>query len=405
MIGFWTMLKMNTKLLLRNKGYLCFLILLPLAATLLLNLTLAFNSSPMQLSIDNDAKIVYLDSREQRIDSLDGMNINVKVYDFSVSELSGYLLKYLQNIGIFQIYCLEDKGGTLRDAEKSALDTMNRNTVSSIIIIKNGGNFNENIEIYYGRDDIRIDILIKSVNDFIALYEKMGMDILSMTDLMPKLPSHEFNKDNTQLDAKMHMQRRSTMFSWGLVSMAFALSGVFVSNLLIMERNNGTLKRMRLSDVSMNGYFLVKILMALFTVIIQMVFMGIGIWFFVKVDFGITMIQYLMITFGFALILNILSLVIGILVNNLLTTSYIAFCAGSMLPLVSGLYFPGVTLRGWLSTVSMISPQRFSVIALDALIVGDESVYGNYILAVTAFLVILGCVGVLGLKGVSKETD
>ena len=391
------MLKMNLRLLLRNIGYLCFLILLPIAATLLLNLSLAYSSSPLDLSIDNDANIVYLDNREQRIDSIDGMNINVKVYDFSASEFSGYLLRYLQNIGIFRIYCFKDKGGALPDIEKSAIDTMNRNTVSSIIIINDGENLSENIEIYYGHEDLRVDLLIKSVNDFIALYE-MGIGAL-------EIPSRELNKDSSRLDSKIKAQRNSTMFSWGLVSMAFALSGVFVSNLLIMERNNGTLKRMRLSNVSMRGYFLVKLLMALFTVVIQMVFMGIGIWAFVKTDFAITMIQYLAITFGFALILNILSLVIGIFANNLLTTSYIAFCAGSMLPLVSGLYFPGVTLKGWLASASMIAPQRWSIIALDALIAGDEGVYFNYILIVTAFLIVLGCVGVLGLKGVSKETD
>lgn len=396
MTGFITMIKMNCRLLYRNIGFMCFLVLLPIAAILLLNIT--YNTSVS----GEEAKIVYLDTKDSRIDTT-RQNLVIKIYDYSVSDLSKNLIDFIQGGEIFELYCYQEKGGGMAWPEENLLDVLNRNPVDAIIIIEDNFDelfsqerFNEGIRIFYGHEDFRIGILTGMVNSF--LNYPAGIN-----ELMPPINDNLSEPESSVFDGIMFSHKSNVMYSWAVITITFALSGVFVSNLIIMERNNGTFKRMRLSDYRMNGYLLVKFLMALLTVVIQILVMGVGILIFVRIDFGISVVEYLGLTFGLALVLNLFSLVLGILINNMLTVSYVAFCLGATLPLISGLFFPGMELKGWLSQASLLTPQRWGVMALDSLLLGDRGPLLDYTLVIVAFIALLGCVSLVGLNIIRKD--
>lgn len=416
MTGFWTMLKMNARLLFRNVGYLCFLVLLPMVAVLVLNITADTSASYGWV----EGGITYVDKEDEKIQNMGSLRMNTKVHDYAVTELSGYLLAYLQNTGCYELFCYQEAGGGLPDAEAAAIETINGNTVDAILVIPDdfdelvsGGRYRESISLFYGHEDARVETLQENINQFFRNYETFAaaaegdrdlvLQLLAQTkEVVPVLSTHHLKSGSAGMTVRQEAQKASVKYSWAAITMAFLFSGVYVSNLIIMERNNGVLRRMRLSSAEMTCYWLVKLCMTLFTVVIQTGVMGIGIWLFVKADFGITMAQYLLVTFGLALILNLLSVVIGILVNDLLSTNYAAFFASTMMSLLAGLYFPLET-EGWISSASLLTPQRWGIKAVELLLVGDKSAYGYYALAVAGFLAMLGCVGLLGLNGLRKE--
>ena len=380
----------------------------------------------LNITIDTDpyhrdrVGIIYLNDENQRID-MAGLRSNIKIYDYAASYASESLLSYLQNTGFYQLHCYQEKGGRMTESKKQSVDAMNQNRISAVMIISSdfdallsAGKASEGIEIFFGHEDVIIEGFIDNTNRFFQLYHQLAMTangnqetiwpfFTEIKEASPIVLNHFLGDGKTRLTKAMMLQKINAMYSFALISMAFVLSGVFVSNLIIMERHNGTLKRMRLSDVTMNGYLMVKLLMAVLTVAIQILVMGLVIWLFVKVDFGITIAQYLGVAFGLAIVLNLFSLVVGILVNNVLTTTYVAFCAGVVLTLVSGLYFPGMELKGWLAAASLLAPQRWSVKALDLLLLNEQGVWGYYAMGMGAFLAVFGCIGVLGLAGIRKE--
>lgn len=426
MNGFYTMLKMNFRLLSRNAGYLCFLIILPLTAVVILNFDLqntAVNGADAQ-------GIIYLEKEEERIEDMTGLMLNVKVYDYAASELSGYFLRSLQRSGSCQLYCYnsgrsEELGLTVKIGQKAvkenAIKVMNENTIGAVLVIQPDfdrlimdGDYIDSIFVYYGNEDARVDALQNNINQIFAGINTFSAAAEERRDdfeeLISKSDKESFrvrtenvhSSDERGLASEQLNYVATIKYSWALVTMAFTFSGVFVSHIVIMERNNGVFRRTKLSGIGMSNYGLVKFCMIIATVMIQVAVMGAGIKLFVKADFGIGMSQYLLLTFGLALILNTLSVVIGIIVNNLLSTSYMAFFAATMTLMISGLFFP-MEAKGWLGKAALLTPQRWGVEAVKMLLAEEKGTYGFYALAVIAFLSVIFCVGFLGLNMIQKE--
>ena len=90
------LLKMNFKLLLRNKGFLFFLIATPILSAVILSIKMEYT-----IYSDNSDKELVMelrDSAEKAVYVGDTSKCIIKVYDASNSELSEYVLKQMTKL-------------------------------------------------------------------------------------------------------------------------------------------------------------------------------------------------------------------------------------------------------------------------------------------------------------------
>ena len=168
MNGFMTMLKMNMKLLIRNKAYLCFLIILPICAILTLNIP---NDSGYESNDKATYEVKTMENINDQIIKMQNTQLTVNVYDSSSSYLSDYVLEKLASFGSYQIYRYENSEISEDDAEDTALETFNKNNISAAIYISDklisnviNRNNQDDIIIYEGADDERISLLKDNLN-------------------------------------------------------------------------------------------------------------------------------------------------------------------------------------------------------------------------------------------------
>ncbi|PKM48185.1 MAG: hypothetical protein CVV01_04800, partial [Firmicutes bacterium HGW-Firmicutes-6] len=92
MNGFFTMVKTNLKLLFRNKGYLCLVILLPILSAGLLSLQL---DETVTMKDDTSYVVQNIEDRDDNITSIENTKLLVKIYDNSNTDLSDDLAQEL----------------------------------------------------------------------------------------------------------------------------------------------------------------------------------------------------------------------------------------------------------------------------------------------------------------------
>ena len=96
------LLKMNLRLLLRNKGFLFFFIVIPIGGMLILNIRIGSQELTMKFSPSEINELEYADSKIVYLG--DAAHFTVKVYDSSVSVLGDELLEQFADVGIFGVY-------------------------------------------------------------------------------------------------------------------------------------------------------------------------------------------------------------------------------------------------------------------------------------------------------------
>lgn len=417
MSGFSTIIKMNIKLLLRNKGYLCFLILLPILAVIILNV----QDINMEESKENAYAIQELYKEDKLILNVSNDKLNVKVYDSSQSELSEYILKELAKTGSYRIHRYKSQAMSTEEVREKALYSANHNLIGGIIYIPSS--FEEEIltgqessmMVFEGMEDGRNTLLKNDLNTYLqslcryaALTGYQKEDLYSLVNTSEKgEPVKESVNievgETLNLSAKQLGSSSSIGYSLAFLTIAFLFSGVFIAANVIEERQNRVYNRFLLSRASVGSYSLAKLLMIILTVLMQTGIMGIAIKLLVKTDFGIPFASYLFLVFCLGLIFNAFSVVIGILANNVMTANYIAFIVWCMSAILAGLYFPLDGASDWWAKVSMLMPQRWVVKAAEMLMVEKSGVYSMFLLVVFSYLIVILCVGYLGTKMKRKE--
>lgn len=417
MNGFVTIIKMNLKLLLRNKGYLCFLVILPILSVVMLNIQ-NINTSDAP---ENNYVIMELDKDSEQIFNVSSAKLNVKVYDCSQSKTSEYILEELAKTGSYRIYRYKSEPmdiGTVRD---KALYSANHSVIGAVIYIPDtfeteilsGGD--SNIVVLAATLDGRIELMENNLKAYLqSIYsyaELTGYDKEAMNTLLDTSMKNEMVKqtvsievgDTLNLNAKQLGSSSSMGYSLAFLTIGFLFSGVFIATTIIEERHNRVYNRFVLSASSLGNYGLAKLLMICMTVLMQTVVIAIAIKLFVKTDFGISFASYIFLVFCLGLIFNTLSVVIGVLTNNVLTSNYIAFLIWCISDLLAGLYFPLDAASKWWERASMLMPQRWVLKSAEMLMAGKSGVYSMFILVVISYLVVIMTVGLLGIKIKRKE--
>jgi ABC-2 type transport system permease protein len=417
MTGFKTLLKMNIKLLIRNKAFLIILIVLPMIAVLMLNL----NDQTSFAAQDNSYTIHDLSNDSSRIFNMISMQLSVKVYDCSQSKTSEYLLQELTNTGSYQIYRFKSNPMDIATAREKALDSANRNVIGSVIYIP--ADFEEeilqgkesNAVVFVGTEDRRNELLKgnmasiqKSLYKYAAVTGYNKEELYSLLDTSAKSEITK-NKVTVEVGDSMELTRQqqssssSIGYSLAFLSIAFLFSGVFIAATVVEERNNRVYNRILLSSSSLIYYGLVKLMLILMTVILETGIIAVAIKFLVAADFGIPYLSYLFLVFCLGLIFTLFSVVIGVLTNNVLTSNYIVFIVWSMTCVMAGLYFPLDSASNLWSRISMLMPQRWVVKTGEMLMVGRSEAYSTYILVVISYLFIISSIGFLGIKIRKKD--
>lgn len=417
MNGFLTIIKMNSKLLLRNKGYLAFLFILPVISVIMLTL----NNTETLFAQQNTTTIYELKSETEQILSVSSDKMSVKVIDCSKSTLSDYLLNELTKTGSFRLYRYKENDITPQKAREYAINSANHGSIALVVYIP--ADFEEsmlngeknNIVLFKARKDERIALFESNLRMFQnSLYnyaEISGFQKEKTEDLIEQSVSLEMKKENINIEVGDELNLTSVQkgasssisYSLSFLTIGFLFCGVFISATVIEERKNRVYNRFLLSTASILNYGLAKLVMVLISTLIQTGIIAIAIKLIVRNDFGIAFGSYLFLVFCLGLIFNLYSVIVGVITNNVMTSNYIVFLTWTMSCLLAGLYFPLDAASKWWERVSMLMPQRWVVKSSEMLMAGKTGVYTMFLLVVGAYLIVIMSVGLLGIKIRRKE--
>jgi ABC-type multidrug transport system, permease component len=417
MNGFYTIIKMNLKLLLRNKGYLAFLVILPVISVIMLNIK-NLNSSD---SGENIYAIQELSTENKVVINTASYKMNVKVYDSSQSALSEYLLQELAKTGSFRIYRLKEQPMELSEAREKALDAANHNVIGAVVYIPDTfeteilAGKDSNIVVFKATDDGRIELLQNNLNTFLkSIYHYAALTDFNQTSLKTLLAASVKNEmgkkitsievgDTLNLSAQQLACSASIGYSLAFLTISFLFCGIFIAATVVTERQNRVYNRFVLAGSSLLNYGLAKIVMVVLNAVMQTGIIAVFVKLLVKSDFGISFTSYLFFVFCLGLAFNLISVVTGVLTNNIFTANCIVFLIWSLSSLFAGLYFPLDGASKWWERASMLMPQRWVVKSAEMLMAGKSGVYSMFILVVISYLVIIMCIGLIGIKIRRKE--
>lgn len=409
------LVKMSLKLLLRNKGFLFFLIVTPILSTLILSIkmehTVYSDNSDKELVMelnDHTEKAVYVGDTSACI---------IKVYDASNSELSEYVLNQMVRTGMFSV-CRADVGGlTEEKIEEAAKRDAFDDRVGMLLYLKDdfdeavlSGEWEQGIKLYAVSEDERQEIFVTELTDLLGRIKQVqtvvGDDVTVMlemlTEIEDQLPEKEVvnfaGKEAIELTEKQINQRTQIGYAFAFITLGFLFCGVCVAHSVIEEQNNKVFTRVLLTKLSGREYFISKFAVAIVISLMQTIVLAICLFFIPGLDVGMSMISFLFIIFLLGLIFGTLSLLIGVILGDVMSSNYAIFAIWSISALLAGLYFPLDDTTKALKTLSYLMPQRWFMDASELLLVGDKSAYSVVLCVTIAYLIVIISVGGVGLK-------
>lgn len=419
MRGFLVMLKTNIKLLLRSKGYLCCVFLIPVIAILIMNIDGATTKEGGETS----NTIMEWKSISDTAD-MQNIKLTVKVYDYSESDVSSYLLQKLAQTNSYKLYLVNNskisEKKSYEDILKDAKKTMESSTIRAILFIPedflDGINKGEEspIKIIKGYDDSRIELLQSNIEWYCSKIQDANKEAIKYGDdvitVLNKMSEEELkknvitlkDKDSVVLTEKQQKYRWRIGYALTFLIISFVFSGVFIVDILIKENENGSINRVKLSLTTNRCYIIVKLCLILLTAIIEVIVFGVGIALTMGTDVGIPYSAFLGMILLQGILFNFISLVIGVIFNNLLSTIFISFVVWSFSGLLAGLYFPVVS-GSTLEKISMITPQRWFIKSSEMLMTGEKGALTQYTLIFFAFMIVLFTISMISLKLNEKE--
>ena len=218
MRGFLVMLKTNIKLLLRSKGYLCCIFLIPIIAVIVMN----EDSSIAKEGGEQTNAIMEWKSITDTAD-IENIKLTVKVYDYSESDVSSYLLQELAQTSTYKLYLVNNskvpEKESYEDILKDAKKTMESSTIRAILYIpedfQDAINKGEEapVKIIKGYDDSRIGLLQSNIEWYCSKIQnaneaaiKNGDNIETVLNKMTEEDLDKADKDLEMLVAKLEKE-------------------------------------------------------------------------------------------------------------------------------------------------------------------------------------------------------
>jgi ABC-type polysaccharide/polyol phosphate export permease len=206
------------------------------------------------------------------------------------------------------------------------------------------------------------------------------------------------NPDERALTRDQNNQKTRMGYVFAFLTLGFMFCGIFVAHTVIQEQKEQVLTRIKLTNAGSFTYFLAKFLTGVIVSVILTFVLGIGIMFIEEEKLGMARGQILLLTFFLGLIFCSISLLLGILFEDVMTANVVAFTIWSLSSLLSGLYFPLNATTKLIKVISGIMPQKWFVEGVEMIFVGDNSAYIMLLCIVAAYLTLVVSLGGLGLK-------
>ncbi len=415
MSKFGTLLKINLKLLLRNKGFLFFLCVTPIVSAVILNLK---TESVLYENEETKNGIIELEKcSDKAVYVGDTTKYILKVYDGSGSELSQYLLESLAMTGMFSV-CRCDvqdmsEEQVREQAKKDAFDDragvllfIKENFESSVL----EGDYQKAIQVYLVSDDERWELFKVELTDILSKIHCAGeytqQNASKVSDVLKSMDKgipqkHIVNlrgKEEIALTNEQISQKSLIGYAYAIITLGFLFCGVCVAHTVIEEQDNKVYTRAMLSKLSRTEYFFSKFIVASLVSVMQTFILGICIFVVRDMDFGINKYVFLFVIFCLGLIFSIISLLLGILLGDVMSANYAVFSLWSISALLSGLYFSLDATSMIIKAVSYLMPQRWFLRVAELLLAGDQGAYSMILYVTAAYLILCISIGSVGLK-------
>ena len=420
MSRFTALLKMNVKLLLRNKGFLFFLCVTPIVSAIILNLKL---ETTIYENKELKTNIIKLDQIGDRaVYSADTSAYIIKVYDASMTELSGYMLEKIAGAGAFSVCRCDARGlsesDVRRQAEKDAFD----DRAGTLLYLKSDfetcvlkGDIENAVQIYSVSDDERWKLfeaeLRDSLQQFYDVAKYAGTDSSQVLNVLKSIDEEIPEKEVVNLTGKGEVsltnqqisQKTNIGYAFAIITLGFLFCGVCVAYTVIEEQNNKVYTRVLLSKVGRMEYLSSKFVMAFIISLLQTGVLGICIFAAKNMEFGINKFSFLLLIFCLGLVFSTVSLLLGVLIGDVMSSNYAIFALWSISALLSGLYFSLDSASPAIKAISYLMPQRWFLNAVERILAGDKGAYSMVIYITAAYLIVIISVGSIGLK--MKRSD
>lgn len=410
-----TLVKMSLKLLLRNKGFLFFLIVTPIVSAIILNL----KTEHTIYTDDSDKKAVLelKDYNHKAVYSGDTSAFIIKVYDASDTELSNYILNQMADISMFSICRASVSDLTEEAVEKIAKKDAFDDRAGILLYLKAdfdeavlAGTWEQSMKFYIVSEDERQELFLTEFTDCIARIKQVqrvtGDDKSAMLKMLTKIQNQLPEKkvvnllgsEEIALTEQQINQLAQLGYALAIITLGFLFCGVCVAHSVIEEQNNKVFTRIMLTKISSRNYFISKFLITVVISVIQTLVLLVCLCFMQGLDVGMSILSFLLIIFLLGLIFSTLSLFLGVILGDVMSSNYAAFAIWSISALLAGLYFPLNDTTKVLKTISYLMPQRWFMDASELLLAGDKSGYSMLLCVTAACLIVIISVGGVGLK-------
>ena len=409
-----TLIKTTLKLLVRNKGFLFFMLFAPIMSILM-----------FKTSQDSDfykekkvGQVIELENYDNKAGyfSREG-TFRVKIYDAAGNGLSEYFLLRLVDNSMFSICRAKTPEFSLEDAKEQAKKDAFEDNVDVILYLPKDFEqrvLDEDCKSVLGEyivsDDSRTElfdvearIILKDLRQAGRIIGDDGAKIAEYLDQVNEnMPQKELIKISDTQERKLTddqmVHKTAAGYAYAFVTFGYIFMGVFVAHGTIKEQKNGVFTRVTLSGVPFQKYFASKVFVAMLGAGLMTIFTGIFLLFIDPGEIGMGRLCFLALIFGQGLIFSVLSLVLGVLMEDVMASNFMAFTLWSFSAMLSGLYFPLDDSSKMIKIVSYMMPQRWFMDITEMIFVGDNHAYFVILCCVVAYLLIFISVGSVALK-------
>ena len=400
-----TIIRSTLKLLFRNKAFWFFLLFAPIVSLLILNTNVSYAISEDTagkfeiVEIEADGKVAYYG----------GINAyTVKVYDASGSAMSEQLLNDLAGTGMYSVCRASVPGITAEELEAHIDSDAYNDRMGAVLYLS--PDFDELIE--EGDTEGALNITVLSDDARTELFEndvKLSLQQLmlagspdSIAEIRSNMPARQITNiaaegtrtlSQEQTDEKMELG-----YAFSIMTFGFVFCGAFVSHTAIEEQKNKVYTRIRLTGGRDITYLTAKFICTFIVSCIITAILAAGAAVFNLAGTGLELSSFILLVFLQGIIFSTLSLLLGILAGEVMTSNFAAFTVWCMSSLFAGLYFPLDDSTALIKGISYAMPQRWFMEGVEMFFTQDKMVYLFLAGVTAAYLMIILSVGNVGIR-------
>ena len=400
-----TIIRSTLKLLFRNKAFWFFLLFAPIVSLLILNTNVSYAISEDTagkfeiVEIEADGKVAYYGGIKA---------YTVKVYDASGSAMSEQLLNDLAGTGMYSVCRASVPGITAEELEAHIDSDAYNDRMGAVLYLS--PDFDE--LIVEGDTEGALNITVLSDDARTELFEndvKLSLQQLmlagspdSIAEIRSNMPARQITNiaaegtrtlSQEQTDEKMELG-----YAFSIMTFGFVFCGAFVSHTAIEEQKNKVYTRIRLTGGRDITYLTAKFICTFIVSCIITAILAAGAAVFNLAGTGLELSSFILLVFLQGIIFSTLSLLLGILAGEVMTSNFAAFTVWCMSSLFAGLYFPLDDSTALIKGISYAMPQRWFMEGVEMFFTQDKMVYLFLAGVTSAYLMIILSVGNVGIR-------